>query len=107
MIRTLILALACTSAHAEFFDGNKLLADMNGSQMRQMSAIGYIMGVSDTLQGVSVCPPPQVLAGQMHDMVKQYLEDNPALRHHTADIIVGHVLSRAWPCKQQPRGNNL
>ena len=34
----LIAALACTSAHAEFKTGNKLLEDMNSTPMNQMNS---------------------------------------------------------------------
>ena len=107
-MRALIFLLAATSVQAEFMDGNTLLADMNGSQMRQASSIGYVMGVADTLHSVSFCPPQQATAGQVHDMVKQYLVENPSQRHHTGDTIVKHVLSRTWPCRQtQQRGSGV
>ena len=98
----IILALCATSARAEFLDGNKLLADMNGTQMRQMSAIGYVMGASDALTTVTVCMPDGVTVGQAHDIVKRYLEDNAAIRHLSADSLVNRALSRVWPCQ---RGN--
>ena len=98
------VALCATSAQAEFMDGNKLLADMNGSGMRQMAAIGYIMGVADALTSVTVCMPPTVTAGQVHDMVKNHLEANPQTRHLTGDSLISHVLTRVWPCRQQQRG---
>jgi hypothetical protein len=41
----------------------------------------------------------------VYDMVKLYLENNPANRHNTADRIVNHVLKTVWPCAQ--RGQNL
>lgn len=94
------LALVASTAHAEFMDGNKLLADMNGSQMKQMHAIGYVIGVTDALTSVTVCMPRNVTSGQAHDMVKQYLEDNPGVRHFSADSLVNRVLSNVWPCKK-------
>lgn len=39
-------------------------------------------------------------------MTKQYLEEYPALRHFTADMIVGRVLGRVWPCEKK-KGNTL
>ena len=33
------------------------------------------------------------------------LEENPSLRHFTADLIVSRVLGRAWPCPK--KGNAL
>lgn len=100
----LTVALCATSAQAEFVDGNKLLADMNGSGMRQMAAIGYIMGVADALTSVTVCMPPTVTAGQVHDMVKNHLEANPQTRHLTGDSLVSHVLTRVWPCQRRGSG---
>lgn len=99
-----IAVLACTSAHAEFKDGNKLLADMNGSSMNQMNALGYVTGVADTVMSITSCPPTTVTAGQIYDMAKQYLENNPAVRHQTADVIIGRMLRIVWPCS---RGQNL
>jgi hypothetical protein len=101
----LIAALVCTSAHAEFKTGNKLLEDMTSSSMNQMNALGYVTGVADALMGITFCMPSNVNAGQVHDMVKLYLEQNPANRHNTADRIVNHVLKTVWPCAQ--RGQNL
>jgi len=108
MKRFLILLTLCGSAHAEFLDGNKLLSDMKGSHGFQMSALGYVMGVADTLQGVTVCMPPSVLSGQGLDMVRNYLEANPAVRHFSADMIVSDVLKRSFPCAAtRPPGRQL
>jgi hypothetical protein len=104
----LCLALVAGTAHAEFLDGNKLLSDMKGSHGFQMSALGYVMGVADTLQGVTVCMPPSVLSGQVLDMVRNYLEANPAVRHFSADMIVSDVLKRTFPCAAtRPPGRQL
>ena len=100
-----IALLVCASAHAEFKDGNKLLSEMNGNHSNQMSAIGYVMGVSDALMGITFCGPSTITAGQVHDMIKQYLEQFPADRHNSADRIINHVLKAAWPCAK--RGQNL
>jgi hypothetical protein len=103
----LCLALVASSAQAEFLDGNKLLSDMKGSHGFQMSALGYVMGVADAIQNAVACVPPSVLSGQVLDMVRNYLEANPAVRHLTADMIVTHVLKQAFPCAQKPQGRTL
>ena len=41
----IITALFAGTAHAEFYSGNQLLNLMNGSNMEQMHALGYV-GVS-------------------------------------------------------------
>ena len=71
-MRNKIIALTLCAglpAHAEFKDGNKLLSEMGGSVYDQMNALGYVTGVVDALQGVVVCNPANVTAGQVNDMV--------------------------------------
>lgn len=101
----LVAALFTTSAYAEFWDGNALLERLNSSSTyKQGAALGYIMGVSDTMQGVNHCPPENATAGQIQDMVQNYLTNVPAQRHKTADTLVLHVLKTAFPCANNSRG---
>ena len=87
-------------AQAEFMSGNSLLADMNGSNMRQMLALGYVMGVTDTFTTMTVCPPSGITSGQVQDIIKKHLEDNPASRHYTADSLIRNKLEAIWPCSR-------
>ena len=103
-MKRLVLALAMLSgaAHAEFMSGNELLSRMSetSSYFHQGTAMGYIMGVYDATLGTTHCPPPNVTAGQIFDMVKQNLTAAPAARHLSADSFVTYSLSKAWPCKK-------
>jgi hypothetical protein len=104
----LALALLCGSAHADFKDGNKLLADMNdNSYVSTGIVLGYVMGIVDAFGGTTHCAPETVTAGQVRDMVKKYLDNNPSVRHLPAALIVGHVLKSAWPCQQRGGGKPL
>jgi hypothetical protein len=106
----LCLALVAGSAHAYFKDGNKLLADLNnnsGTQIYPAIGMGYITGVTDALLGITHCPPDNITAGQIRDMVKNYLENTPAIRHLPANQIVSHVLKSVWPCAATPGGRPL
>jgi hypothetical protein len=94
----LCLALVAGSVRAEFIDGNKLLSDMKGAHGFQMSALGYVMGVADAIQGAVACVPQSVTSGQLRDMVFNYLEATPAVRHFPGDALVTHVIKQAWPC---------
>jgi hypothetical protein len=100
MNKLLIAALCATSmtAHAEFWDGNKLLQRMNGSTFESMSASSYVAGVADALNGVVYCAPSPVTLGQIVDMTKRALEQSPEKRHLPADIFVSSTLTKAWPC---------
>ena len=96
----------CLNAHAEFKDGNDLLSDINAQDSFSRGvALGYITGVSDMGMGVVHCPPPNVRAGQLLDMVKNYLTNTPAERHQTADVLVNKVMKMVWPCPAKSRGN--
>jgi hypothetical protein len=101
-LRALILALACTSAQAEFKDGNSLLSLLKDpAYFNQGYAMGYVVGVADMGLGVVHCAPPNTTAGQLNDMVKNYLENTPAERHLTGDIVVNRVLKAVWPCPKK------
>jgi hypothetical protein len=80
---------------------------MNGGYGFQMSALGYVMGVADTLQHVVVCIPSNVTSGQVNDMVRNYLTNVPRERHLSGDILIGRVLKEAFPCAQKPQGRTL
>ncbi len=104
------VALVASSAHAFFKDGNKLLSELNnnsGTNVMPAIGIGYIVGVSDALYGITHCPPENVTAGQIRDMVKNYLENTPAIRHLPANQIVVAVLRGVWPCADKPAGRTL
>ena len=88
-------------AHAEFMSGNDLLSKMQADVMDKMYALGYVIGVSDSAENISVCSPDNIKAGQVYDIVQNFLEANPAIRHHSADIIIRSKLEALWPCKQQ------
>lgn len=102
---TLLATASIGVAHAEFADGNKLLSDMTGDAMDRMHALGYITGVFDAGRSIVHCPPNNVTAGQISDMVKNYLSNVPADRHLTGDTIVFKVLKATWPCAK--RGSAL
>ena len=91
------LALFCGSVQAQFLDGNKLLQVHTSDRP---SAIYYVMGVHDGLSNITICSPLNITGGQITDMVMQFINTTPAIRHQGADAIVSHVLSNMWPCKK-------
>lgn len=99
----IVLSLALAgSAHAEFVDGNKLLSQMkDSSYFAQGHALGYVAGVADVGLGFIHCAPTNLTAGQLNDMVKNYLENMPAERHLSGDTIVNKVLKSVWPCAKR------
>ncbi len=96
----IIAALVCGSAHAAFYTGNDLWERLNGTEAQKLIALGYIGGVADSLDSRIVCMP-SVSLGQTRDVVKQYLENNPSVRHFSADSLIQNVLSSMWPCAKK------
>lgn len=104
-IITLVL-FSAGIAHAEFKDGNRLLADLQSSHVEdRVHAMGYIVGIADMGRGFINCMPENATAGQLRDMVRNYLENTPAERHFSADLIVNKILKTVWPCAK--RGSAL
>lgn len=91
-----------TMAHAEFFTGNQLLEKLKDVEAwSRMQALGYIQGVFDANMSITICPPSGVTAGQVNDMIKNYLENTPAIRNRTADRIIQDALKSVWPCQNR------
>lgn len=97
------LAAAGASAHAEFLDGNSLLAQFNGVAAQQGLGIGYVIGVADAHSGITSCLPDSVTSGQARDVVLNHLKSYPATRHKSADVLVAIALQAAWPCKEKSK----
>jgi hypothetical protein len=94
-------------AHAEFWTGNDLQRKIQSSDIGdRVQALGYMQGVFDANQRVKHCAPDNIgiTAGQVNDIVKQYLDANPALRNFSADLLVTDALKRIWPCANKPQG---
>ena len=106
LILGLTLALNSGLASAAFKDGNRLLAEMTSKQGADwFIAMGYVTGVMDAGNGTVSCAPGNVTAGQVFDLVQQYLQANPIHRHFQADVVVNYVTAKAWPCPKT--GNNM
>lgn len=95
------LALS-SAAHADFLSGNGLFKEMTGtSDIGQMFATGYVVGVHDATSGTNQhCVPKGVNAGQLSDVVRLWLRNNPAHRHLPAEQLVVFSLSVAFPCTE-------
>lgn len=101
LLNGLVASVLATSAHAEFLTGNDLLKYAeSGKNSEYGLAMGYVLGVSDALQGKDHCTPANVSSGQVIQLVKDKLRANAKYRHHSADLFVGAALMEAWPCKK-------
>lgn len=101
----LIAALLSSSAHAQFLTGNDLLIRINSdSSIDRTLSMGFIMGVYDATLLLEHCPPSNVTAGQVRDMVATSLYNGASARHLPAAAFVAYTLSIAWPCAKKGKG---
>jgi len=104
LIVAFLTAAPASQARAEFFTGNDLATLLNSqSNSDRIQALGFIQGVFDVYVHVTICPPANVTAGQLNDMIRNYLNNNPAIRHHTAERLINQALKQVWPCQQRPQ----
>jgi hypothetical protein len=103
----LITASQLACADGEFFTGNALYQRIQSATPSDNTvALGYVMGIHDATTGILVCSP-NVTAGQVRDIVKKSLENNPENRDQLASTLVIGALSAVWPCKAKPSGSRL
>ena len=106
-MKKLLIALLMipAMARAEFFTGNDLLALIQSREViDRMQALGYIQGVFDANMSIVICPPSGVTAGQVQDMIRNYLQNIPATRNRSADRIIQDALKSVWPCQNKAPG---
>tara|TARA_R110000868_G_scaffold161706_3_gene392548 strand:- start:1981 stop:2322 length:342 start_codon:yes stop_codon:yes gene_type:complete len=103
----LLTALLATSSQAVMVDGNYLHGQLKKQTDNNTSwgfTRGYVAGVVDANGGVAFCPPAPATLGQITSMTEKYLDDNPAVRHISAEAIIVHMLKKVWPCADRVKG---
>jgi hypothetical protein len=115
MLRKLVaVGLLCTAmnALAGFFDGNDLVKDMREwerferkelpvSNLVAGNFMGYVAGVADVHDEISVCPPENSTVRQLSASVAQFLNAHPARWAEPADVLVADALKKAFPCRNR------
>lgn len=102
-ISSLILS-AAQPALAEFQDGNQLLRVCSSNAVQDEAyCAGFMSAAADAHRAAphyanSICLSPDVALGQVRDVVLQYLQNEPQLRHYVAVSIVFEALADAFPC---------
>jgi hypothetical protein len=88
---------------ATFYDGNQLYRLCTSSNNGDANfCSGYVAASADFLQNQNanyVCLPPNVVVGQLMDVVKKYLTDHPETRQYIAISEIEVALEKAFPCK--------
>jgi Rap1a immunity proteins len=110
----MLLAIGDTPAHAVdtpahtvmgFYGGNALYEQCSGNNALQQAACqGYIPGAFFQAMGllpakVATCKDRNVTAGQLVDVVKNFLVAHPEQRQYGAADLVTTALTSAFPCQ--------
>ena len=101
------LLMVPAMAHAEFWTGNDLYNKLSSNEyMDKTQGIGYIQGVYDVGVRLYFCPISErsITAGQIRDMMFNWLYQNPQRRHETAYSLVLEVFRQTWPCANRTPG---
>lgn len=116
MFGLLLLAAVQASAfdHGTYINGNKLhekcsaAGDEALAVAKRVSCIAYVDAVHDTHTSLvesgatpEFCVTRSVEAGQLYDVVKTFLADNPQYRHSSASSMVIYALGQAFPCRKK------
>jgi hypothetical protein len=94
-----LAALLVVPAYAGFQDGNSLVNSCGDNVYGCL--MPYAAGLTDmhqALGGTDFCLPVEVTQGQVADVFKKYLDDNPAVRHHPAAVLFIEAMRAAFPC---------
>ncbi len=109
IIAVITLSGWVSEAKADVYDGDQLYQECQSpadtSPVSHGFCIGYIAGAYDMLEGLSsgagsnlVCLPSNVQTGELVDVVKTYLQENPDERLKPAMFNVLTALNVAFPC---------
>jgi hypothetical protein len=113
---SLIVFFIASPVYAYFVDGKDLVEMMRefeifertekenlspANLVKTMQFMGFVAGVSDTMQAAKViCPNRNVTQGQACAVVVKYLNDNPEKWNTLGSTLVWDALTKAFPCKK-------
>ena len=109
-----MLLVFAGSAEGEFNSGNDLFTKLQGCEKYKRGdesygnyfdcgySMGFIEGVSDTIEGTSlekgICVQKGVTSGQLRDVAHLWLKNNPGKRSYSANSLVITAMRETWPC---------
>jgi hypothetical protein len=79
-----------------------LLSNIQGDEaFKRAYAMGFILGVHDVYEDQIICSGANVTGGQLRDIVRKFLENNPSERDLPAHLLVMIALGKAFPCEKR------
>ena len=109
IIAAMLLVGASAPDGPSFNTGNEIYATCTSTAQDDFYACyGYITGFlggadAAMLAGggkLTICLPPKVTNGQLHDVLVKWLQDHPDLRHLDGAVLTMTAFHTAFPCKE-------
>lgn len=101
-VLTLLLACAVHAAgyyhRADALEQLRLAFDRNDPQEKAAYFRGYVVGVADSENGKAWCPPDNVGADRVQQIVSKYMRDNAGVATQDAVSVVTAALGASFPC---------
>lgn len=104
-----VLLVLISAAPGRALDGNAFLdyCRPSASHGDRMFSYGFVLGAvhaHNMVTGIRsvrplFCSPSNATAGQMRDIVCDYIQRNPQGRHQEAVLLTALALSEAFPCR--------
>lgn len=94
----LAVVLCGSAAGKDGWDGNSLYAYCRSGGVELGVCYGYVAGITHSLQVEGLLCPGAATNEQAIDVVTAYLEQNPSLRHLSAEQLVAAALLEAFSC---------
>lgn len=108
-----VIAASLLMSGSTFAETGNDLQKMFTTPSLEGYALGYLSGVLDSTNYFSAaslamhgsglatyCTPDGVTKRQAFDVVKNYVVENPHIRHLNATNLVQQALTKAWPCQK-------
>jgi hypothetical protein len=97
------LLVACCAgmtfeAGAQFYTGHMLKQRLEDDGIDRAVGMGYVLGVTDALEGRAFCTPAAATSGQLAEVVSKYLAAHPEGWHKSADDLTAQALAAVFPC---------
>lgn len=84
---------------ADALDQLRLAYDRNDPEAKAAYFRGYVVGVADAVHGTVWCPPGNVSAERIQQMVSSYMKERPATVSQDAVAVVTASLGASFPCQ--------
>lgn len=101
IIITMILMGSMANAQMSLKNGSGIHeACSKGTDFASGFCLGYVAGSFDAVDFSKIaCIPAGVTTGQVRDVVKQFMTNNPSLRHFSASSLIKEAIRVAFSCK--------